>query len=68
MISRTTGSDWALAFYNFSDAQIDLTLRKAPFEAGSPTDLISGESLPPMNADQPYTLTLAPAGAVILVP
>lgn len=68
VVSRTLGEDWALAFFNFSDAEIEITLDAAPFEAANLRDLVSGEPLPPISAGQAYTLTLPPAGAIIAAP
>ena len=68
VISRTLGERWVLAFFNFSAAELEITLEEAPYGAANPKDLISGQALPPVSASQPYTLTLPPAGAVILAP
>jgi len=68
VVSRTHGQEWALAFFNFSGTEIEITLVQAPFEAASPSDLISGVALPPISAGQPYSVTLPPASAIIAAP
>jgi len=68
VVSRGLGSEWALALFNFSEDEIEITLEEAPFEAAAPLDLVSGQRLPPVSAGQPYALTLPPLSAVILVP
>ncbi len=68
VISRSAGDGWALAFFNFSDAEIEITLNEAPFGTDHPKNLITGEPLPAMTAGQSYTATLPPTGAILLAP
>jgi glycosidase len=68
VISRIAGEEWALVFFNFSDTEIEISLNEAPFETASPSDLISGEPLPPISIGQAYTVTLPPASAIIAAP
>ncbi len=68
VISRTTGEEWVLAFFNFSDAEIEITLNEAPFGAEHPKNLITGNQAVSINANQPYSVTLPSASAVFLAP
>jgi glycosidase len=57
-----------IALFNFSDEAIEITLEQATAGSESPTDLVTGEPLPPMAAGKAYTVSLAPASAVMISP
>lgn len=63
---RSIGDQAILAVYNFSLEEQTFTVQAFPFEATGLIDLLSGESYPPASAGEAYSLTLPPAGALLL--
>ncbi len=63
---RSTGDQAILAVYNFSLEEQTFTVQDFPFEATGLIDLLSGERYPPASAGEAYSLTLPPAGALLL--
>jgi glycosidase len=67
-IQRELDDQQVISLFNFSDEAIEITLDEAPGSSDMPIELISGEVLPPMTAGQDYSLTLAPASAMLVAP
>ena len=68
VMSRSGGAETIVAIFNFGTEENTLTISAMPFSADAPTDLIGGEVFPATQEGQPYSLTLPPAGAILLTP